>query len=414
MDVTLAALIGLIALALLFDFTNGFHDSANAIATVVATHVLRPRVAVAWAAFFNFAALLIVGTAVANTVGQTVKTEYFGLPVVFAALLGAVIWNYLSWWLALPTSSSHALVGALVGAGLARGGPDAIHGGSVQKTALFILISPVAGLLIGGAVMLVLRLLLRRADVVRTERRFRYAQLVSSAAVSLAHGGNNAQKTMGVVAALLVATGHLEASGDQLTIPLWVEVSAYTAIALGTVSGGWRIIRTMGTRITQLRPVSGFAAETGAAVALFGSTYLGAPVSSTHTVAGAIAGAGSQNRAATVNWSIFGRVALAWLVTMPVAAALAALVYWGATLPPEPYNVVLMGLVLLVLGTLLVVALRRAPSADEIEDEITGDHEAPLRAGTGSLTGTARVPLTSPEPDPDRARAVAKEIEQPL
>jgi inorganic phosphate transporter, PiT family len=414
MDVTTAALIGLIALALLFDFTNGFHDSANAIATVVATHVLRPRVAVAWAAFFNFAALLIVGTAVANTVGQTVKMQYFGLPVVFAALLGAVIWNYLSWWLALPTSSSHALVGALVGAGLARGGFDAIHGGSVQKTALFILISPVAGLLFGGTVMLVLRLLLRRADVVRTERRFRYAQLLSSAAVSLAHGGNNAQKTMGVVAGLLVATGHLHQAGKMLPIPLWVELAAYTAIALGTVSGGWRIIRTMGTRITQLRPVSGFAAETGAAVALFGSTYLGAPVSTTHTVAGAIAGAGSQNRASTVNWSIFGRVVLAWLVTMPVAGGLAALAYWGSALPPEPYNVILMAPVLLVLAGLLVVALRRTPSAEDIEQETGHDHEVPLRAGSGSLTGTARVPLTSPRPDPDRVRAVAKEVDQPL
>jgi PiT family inorganic phosphate transporter len=414
MDGTMAALIGLIALALLFDFTNGFHDSANAIATVVATHVLRPRVAVAWAAFFNFAALLIVGTAVANTVGQTVKTQYFGLPVVFAALLGAVVWNYISWWLALPTSSSHALVGALVGAGLARGGLHAIHGASVQKTALFIIISPVAGLLFGGAVMLVLRLLLRRAEVVRTERRFRYAQLFSSAAVSLAHGGNNAQKTMGVVAGLLVATGHLTQTGDKLPIPLWVELAAYAAIALGTVSGGWRIIRTMGTRITQLRPVSGFAAETGAAVALFGSTYLGAPVSTTHTVAGAIAGAGSQNRASTVNWSIFGRVAVAWLVTMPVAAALAALAYWGATLPPDPYNIILMALVLAVLGGLLVIALRRAPSAEDIEQETDRDHEVPLRAGSGSLTGTARVPLTSPQPDPDRVRAVAKEIDQPL
>jgi PiT family inorganic phosphate transporter len=414
MDVTMAALIGLIALALLFDFTNGFHDSANAIATVVATHVLRPRVAVAWAAFFNFAALLIVGTAVANTVGQTVKMQYFGLPVVFAALLGAVVWNYVSWWLALPTSSSHALVGALVGAGLARGGLDAIHGANVQKTALFIIISPIAGLLFGGAVMLVLRLLLRRADVVRTERRFRYAQLVSSAAVSLAHGGNNAQKTMGVVAGLLVATGHLTQTGDELPIPLWVELAAYAAIALGTVSGGWRIIRTMGTRITQLRPVSGFAAETGAAVALFSSTYFGAPVSTTHTVAGAIAGAGSQNRAAAVNWSIFGRVAVAWLVTMPVTAGLAALAYWGSTLFPEPYNIILMTLVLVVLAGLLVTALRRAPSAEDIEAETDRDHEVPLRAGSGSLTGTAHVPLTSPQPDPDRVRAVAKEVDQPL
>src|SRR3954470_19167695 len=308
MDVTTAALIGLIALALLFDFTNGFHDSANAIATVVATHVLRPRVAVAWAALFNFIAFLVVGTAVANTVGQTVKTQYFGLPVVFAALLGAICWNYLSWWRALPTSSSHALVGALVGAGLARGGTDAIHGASVEKTALFIVISPIAGLLLGGAVMAVLRLLLRHADVVRTERGFRFAQLASSAAVALAHGGNNAQKTMGVIAALLVATGHLDSTGPQLPIPLWVVLLAYAAIALGTMSGGWRIVRTMGTRITQLRPVSGFAAETATAIALFGSTAAGAPVSTTHTVAGAITGAGVTNRASTVHWSVFGRV----------------------------------------------------------------------------------------------------------
>jgi PiT family inorganic phosphate transporter len=414
MDVTMAALIGLIALALLFDFTNGFHDSANAIATVVATHVLRPRVAVAWAAVFNFAALLIVGTAVANTVGQTVKMEYFSLPVVFAALLGGICWNYLSWWKGLPTSSSHALVGALVGAGLAGGGPDAIHGASVQRTALFIVISPVAGLLLGGAVMLVLRILLRRADVVRTERRFRFAQLGSSAAVALAHGGNNAQKTMGVVAALLVATGHLHGSGGALPIPLWVELAAYSSIALGTVSGGWRIVRTMGTRITQLRPVSGFAAETATAVAMFGSTYLGAPVSTTHTVAGAITGAGIGNRASNVNWSIFRRVAVAWLVTMPVAAAIAALAYWGSTLPPEPYNIILMALVIAVLAALLVIALRRAPSAEDIEREAARDHEVPLRAGSGSLHGSARVPLTSPRPDPDRARAVAKEIDQPL
>jgi inorganic phosphate transporter, PiT family len=414
MDVTTAALIGLIALAVLFDFTNGFHDSANAIATVVATHVLRPRVAVAWAAFFNFVAFLVVGTAVANTVGQTVKPGYFSLPVVFAALLGAICWNYLSWWRALPTSSSHALVGALVGAGLARGGFAAIHAGSLEKTAVFIVISPIAGLVLGGAVMGVLRLLLRHADVVRTERRFRFAQLVSSAAVSVGHGGNNAQKTMGVVAGLLVATGHLHPSGDKLPIPLWVVLLAYAAIALGTVSGGWRIVRTMGTRITKLRPVSGFAAETATAVALFGSTALGAPVSTTHTVAGAITGAGFENRASNVNWSVFGRVAVAWLVTMPVAALIAALAYWGSTLPPEPYNIVLMALVLVVLGTLLTIAIRRAPSAEDVEHEVDDEHEVPLRAGSGSLSGTARVPLTSPRPDPDRAAAVAEEIDQPL
>jgi PiT family inorganic phosphate transporter len=414
MDVTTAALIGLIALALLFDFTNGFHDSANAIATVVATHVLRPRLAVAWAALFNFIAFLLVGTAVANTVGQTVKTQYFSLPVVFAALLGAICWNYLSWWLGLPTSSSHALVGALVGAGLAHGGSDAIRSSSVEKTAVFIVVSPVAGLLLGGAVMLILRWFLRNADVLTTERRFRFAQLASSAAVSLAHGGNDAQKTMGVIAALLVATGHAAASGDNLPIPLWVVLLAETAIALGTVSGGWRIVRTMGTRITQLRPVSGFAAETGAAIALFGSTAFGAPVSTTHTVAGAIAGVGSENRASSVNWSVFGRVAIAWLVTMPVAGIVAALAYWGATLPPEPYNIVLMTLILVTLAGLLIVAVRRAPSAAEIEEETDQEHEVPLRAGSGSLTGTARVPVTSKRPDPERAREVAQEIDQPL
>jgi PiT family inorganic phosphate transporter len=414
MDVTTAALIGLIALAVLFDFTNGFHDSANAIATVVATHVLRPRVAVAWAAAFNFAAFLVVGTAVANTVGQTVKAEYFDLPVVFAALLGAICWNYLSWWRALPTSSSHALVGALVGAGLARGGTEAIHGASVAKTALFIVISPIAGLLLGGAVMTVLRLLLRSADVIRTERRFRFAQLASSAAVALAHGGNNAQKTMGVIAALLVTTGHLDSPGPELPIPLWVVLLAYAAIGLGTMSGGWRIVRTMGTRITQLRPVSGFAAETATAVALFGSTALGAPVSTTHTVAGAITGAGVTNRASTVHWSIFGRVAVAWLLTMPVAVALAAMAYWGCTLPPEPYNIILMTMVMITLAVLLAVAVRRAPSAEDIEQETDQDHEVPMRAGSGTLAGTARTPLTSPRPDPDRALAVAKEIDQPL
>jgi PiT family inorganic phosphate transporter len=413
-DVTTAALIGLIALALLFDFTNGFHDSANAIATVVATHVLRPRVAVAWAALFNFIAFLVVGTAVANTVGQTVKTAFFTLPVVFAALLGGICWNYLSWWRALPTSSSHALVGALVGAGLARGGVHAIHGASVERTALFIVISPVAGLIFGGAVMLVLRILLHRSDPAVVERRFRVAQLASSAAVALAHGGNNAQKTMGVIAALLVATGHLTASGGTLPMPLWVVLAAEAAIALGTVSGGWRIVRTMGTRITQLRPVSGFAAETGAAAAMFGSTALGAPVSTTHTVAGAIAGAGTQNRGANVNWSIFGRVAVAWLVTMPATALIAAVAYWGCTLPPEPYNVVLMSIVLATLAGFLIVAVRRAPGAEDVEDEVEREHEVPFRAGSGTLTGTARVPLTSPEPDPERTRAVARDIHGPL
>lgn len=394
MDATTLSLVGLIAMALLFDYTNGFHDSANAIATVVATRVLRPRWAVAWAALFNFIAFAVVGTAVANTVGQTVKAQYFSLAVVFAALLGAICWNYLSWHLGLPTSSSHALVGGLVGAALAKGGFDAVNASSVQKTALFIVISPVAGLILGGTIMAGLRAVLARADVARTERRFRRAQLVSSAAVSLAHGGNDAQKTMGVIAALLVSTGHLSASGSKLPIPYWVVLIAETAIALGTLSGGWRIVRTMGTRITQLRPVSGFAAETGAAIALFGSTALGAPVSTTHTVAGSITGVGTTNRATTVNWSVFGRVALAWLVTLPFAGVVAAIAYALTTRPNHITAAAVMSAIMLALVILLGVALRQAPKAADVAPATAGEVEVPLRAGTGTLIEQGTVPAS--------------------
>jgi PiT family inorganic phosphate transporter len=395
MDMTTLGLVGLVAMALLFDYTNGFHDSANSIATVVATRVLRPRLAVAWAASFNFIAFLVVGTAVANTVGQTIKPGYLDMTVVFAALLGAITWNYTSWHLGLPTSSSHALVGGLVGAGLARGGFEAIKASSVEKTAVFIVISPIAGLVLGAVIMTALRLLLARADVARTERGFRWAQLASSAAVSLGHGGNDAQKTMGVIAALLVSTGHLQATGDELPIPLWVGLAASAAIALGTLSGGWRIVRTMGTRITRLRPVSGFAAETGAAVALFGSTAIGAPVSTTHTVAGAITGVGVANRGTEVDWRVFGRVALAWLVTIPVAALVAAAAYLLSTLPARTASIVIMSLVVIGLLALLVVAVRHAPGAVDVESELVGDGdvEVPLRPGTGSLIENRR-----PEP----------------
>jgi PiT family inorganic phosphate transporter len=395
MSVTNLSLVGLIAMALLFDFTNGFHDSANSIATVVATRVLRPRWAVAWAALFNFVAFVFVGTAVANTVGQTVKSSFFGMAVVFAALLGAITWNYTSWHLGLPTSSSHALVGGLVGAGLARGGLDAIKESSVRKTAAFILISPVAGLVLGAVIMALLRLALARADVERTERGFRVAQLASSAAVSVGHGGNDAQKTMGVVAALLVSTGHLHSHGDKLPIPWWVILAAEAAIAVGTLSGGWRIVRTMGVRITQLRPVSGFSAETGAAIALFSSTAMGAPVSTTHTVAGAITGVGTTNRGTTVNWSVFGRVALAWLVTMPFAGVVGALVYWLTTAPSPAVSIVLMAVVLAVLISLLGLALLRAPKAAQLEADVAaagGEIEIPLRAGTGTLVDSGVVP----------------------
>lgn len=385
MDWHLAAVIGLIALALLFDYTNGFHDSANSIATVVATRVLKPRWAVLWAAGWNFVAFFFVGTAVANTVGSTVHSSFFSLSVVFAALLGAVTWNFTSWHLGLPTSSSHALVGGLVGAGLTAGGLAAIKGESVEKTAVFIVISPIAGLVLGGLVMGLLGLLLRRTDRAKTERRFRFLQLVSSAAVSLAHGGNDAQKTMGVIAALLVASGYMAGnpSGD-LTIPTWVAIAAYLAIAAGTISGGWRIVRTMGQGITQLRPVSGFAAETAAAVAIFGSTALGAPVSTTHTVAGAVTGAGTVNRGATVNWKVFGKLAVAWLVTLPAAAAVAALAYLLTTKPPVAVAAVIMTVLLAGLAVALVRALRNAPKAADVEPG-NEEQEVGLRAGAGSI-----------------------------
>jgi PiT family inorganic phosphate transporter len=394
-DLALWTLVGLIALALLFDYTNGFHDAANSIATVVATRVLKPRWAVAWAAGWNCVAFFFVGTAVANTVGSTVESQFFGPAVVFAALLGAVVWNFTSWHLGLPTSSSHALVGGLVGAGLAAGGLAAIKGESVEKTALFIVISPVAGLLLGGLAMTLLRLALRRADVQATEKRFRVLQLASSAAVSLAHGGNDAQKTMGVIAALLVSTGHLQAGADgKLPIPLWVVLIAYAAIAAGTMSGGWRIVRTMGSNITQLRPVSGFAAETAAAVAIFGSTALGAPVSTTHTVAGAITGVGATNRGATVHWSVFGRLTIAWLITMPAAGIVAALAYWMTTGLPHPVSAVLVTLVLVVLVGALVLALRSAPKAGDVAPGDDEEMALPLRTGAGSVIDVRGVPAS--------------------
>jgi len=396
-DLALWTLVGLIALALLFDYTNGFHDAANSIATVVATRVLRPRWAVLWAAGWNLVAFFFVGTAVANTVGSTVQAEFFGPAVVFSALLGAIVWNFTSWHLGLPTSSSHALVGGLVGAGLAAGGLAAIKGESVEKTALFIVVSPVAGLLLGGLAMTLLRLALRRADVPATEKRFRVLQLASSAAVSLAHGGNDAQKTMGVIAALLVSTGHLTAGEDgELPIPLWVVLVAYAAIAAGTLSGGWRIVRTMGSSITHLRPVSGFAAETAAAVAIFGSTALGAPVSTTHTVAGAITGVGATNRGATVHWRVFGRLTIAWVVTLPAAALVAAASFLLTTALPHPLSAVVMTLVLLVLTAGLVVALRSAPRAADVQPDEGEEMPVPLRTGAGSVIDGRRVPA-SPE-----------------
>jgi PiT family inorganic phosphate transporter len=363
---TQLAVVGVIALCAAFDYTNGFHDSANSVATIVATGVLKPRVAVAWAAAWNFIAFLVFGTAVANTVAKTVDESDIGLALIFAAVVGATLWNLTSWHLGLPTSSSHALVGGLVGAGVMAGGWDAINPSSIEKVAIFMVVSPLVGLTLAAALMGTLRVALRNRDEERAQARFGKAQLVSSALVSLGHGGNDAQKTMGVIAAVLIATDHLDGTGD-IVVPLWVVLLAHSAIAAGTYAGGWRIVRTMGTRITELRPVSGFAAETSAAVALFVSTHAGAPVSTTQTVAGAIGGAGLANRGTHVDWRVFGRVVAAWVVTVPAAAVIGAVTYLiTAELPPIVAGIcIVIGFVLT--AWLTIQSMRAGPGADDFE-----------------------------------------------
>jgi inorganic phosphate transporter, PiT family len=365
-DTTLAAVIGVIALTTFFDYTNGFHDSANSVATVVATGVLKPRTSVAWAAGWNFIAFLVFGTAVANTVAKTVDESAISLALIFAAVIGATVWNLLSWHLGLPTSSSHALVGGLVGAGVVAAGWDAISAASVQKVAIFLVVSPLVGMALASTLMWSLRGALRNRDQEVAQRRFGRAQLVSSALVSLGHGGNDAQKTMGVVAAALIASGHLDGSGD-IDVPLWVVLLAHTAIAAGTYAGGWRIVRTMGTRITELRPISGFAAETSAAAALFFSTFVGAPVSTTQTVAGSIAGAGIANPGTHVDWRIFRRVVVAWIVTVPSAALIAGIAYVVTTGPPPFAAAACLVAGFLVATWLTLRSMRDAPTADDFE-----------------------------------------------
>jgi inorganic phosphate transporter, PiT family len=323
----LAAVIFIIAVALFFDYTNGFHDAANSIATVVSTRVLSPRIAVIWAAVFNFVAFLIFGTHVANTVGKTVNPMVVSDAVVFAGLLGAIAWNLITWWLGLPTSSSHSLIGGFAGAGIAKAGFHVLNADSIKKTTLFIVISPGVGLILGFIVMLAMLWIFRRARPSRVDGGFRKAQLLSAAAYSLGHGGNDAQKTMGVIAALLVGAHYLQLkpNGD-LPIELWIVLAAHSAIALGTLSGGWRIVKTLGTKITKLKPVGGFSAETAAATSLFLATHLGIPVSTTHTITGAIIGVGSTQRLTAVRWGVARRIVWAWIVTIPAAALMA----WAA------------------------------------------------------------------------------------
>jgi PiT family inorganic phosphate transporter len=317
-----------IAVALVFDFVNGFHDAANSIATVVATRVLPPFIAVCWAAAFNFVAFLVFGTEVATTIAKdVVDQDVLSIGMIFAGLMGAIAWNVLTAYLGLPSSSSHALVGGMIGAGVAKAGWDVIVVEGLQKIGVFIVYSPLIGLVLGlTLIILVMWIVYRIRHPRPVHRTFRVLQLFSAAAFSLGHGANDAQKTMGIILALLIAQGRV--SGDVTEVPLWVVLSAHTAIGLGTLFGGWRIVRTMGTRLTRLQPMSGVCAESSAALVLFFTSAKGIPVSTTHTITGSVVGVGSANRLSAVRWNVARRVVWAWVLTIPGSALVAALVYW--------------------------------------------------------------------------------------
>ncbi|MXN43574.1 inorganic phosphate transporter [Shinella kummerowiae] len=327
MDATLAfpLLIGLVGIALLFDFLNGLHDAANSIATIVSTRVLRPQYAVMWAAFFNFIAFLFFGLHVAETLGKGIIDPGIVSPlVIFAALMGAIIWNVVTWIFGIPSSSSHALIGGLVGAGLAKTGFDAVVWSGLIKTASAIFLSPAIGFLLALVLVLIVSWLFVRQTPFAVDRTFRVMQFISASLYSLGHGGNDAQKTMGIIAVLLYSQGYL---GGEFYVPFWVVITCQAAMALGTLMGGWRIVHTMGSKITRLNPMQGFCAETGGAITLFAATWLGIPVSTTHTITGAIIGVGAARRVTAVRWGIAGNIVWAWIITLPSAAAISALFF---------------------------------------------------------------------------------------
>ncbi|MCS0633976.1 inorganic phosphate transporter [Telluria mixta] len=320
----------LVFLALVFDFMNGFHDAANAIATVVSTGVLRPQTAVAMSALFNFVAIFTVGLHVAATVGKgTVDPHVVDHYVVFGALVGAIVWNVITWYYGIPSSSSHALIGGLVGAAVAKSGTGALVGGGLLKTVQWILLSPLLGFILGSLVMLAVSWIFVRTPPRKVDTWFRRLQLVSAAAYSLGHGGNDAQKTIGIIWMLLIVAG-VSKAGDAAP-PLWVIIACYTAISMGTLFGGWRIVRTMGQKITKLKPVGGFCAESGGAITLFLASAIGVPVSTTHTITGAIVGVGSAQKASAVRWGVAGNIVWAWVFTIPASAFMAAIAWWVGT-----------------------------------------------------------------------------------
>ena len=326
---TLGIVVFLVLLAVTFDFMNGLHDAANSIATVVSTGVLKPHQAVAWASLFNFVAVFVFQLKVASTVGKgIVDASVIDHYVVFGALVGAIAWNGITWWAGLPSSSSHALIGGLIGAAVAKVGFGSLVSEGIVKTVVFIFLSPILGFIFGGLLMVVVAWLFRRTSPSRLDRWFRRLQLLSASMYSLGHGGNDAQKTIGIIWALLISGHMIDAKGS---VPAWVIIVCYVAMAMGTFFGGWRIVKTMGQRITKLKPVGGFCAETGGAVTLFIATAMGIPVSTTHTITGAIVGVGSTRKVSAVRWGVAGNIVWAWIFTIPASAFVAAISWWVGT-----------------------------------------------------------------------------------
>jgi len=329
-ELSLPLLIGLILIALAFDFLNGLHDTANSIATLVSTRMLRPRYAVIWAAFFNFIAFLIFGVHVARTIGiGIVSPDVIDAHVIFGALMGAIFWNLITWWAGIPSSSSHALIGGLVGAGVVKAGVSSIVWPGLLTTGAFIVLSPLLGFLLALMLVLAVSWAFVRANPRTVEPAFHWLQFGAASLISLGHGGNDAQKTMGIIAVLLFSQGHL---GSNFYVPFWVVITCQAAIALGTLVGGWRIVRTVGSKITRMTPVQGCCASAAGAIMLFAATYLGIPVSTTHTVTGAVVGVGAARRVSAVRWNIASNIVIAWIITLPAAAFMAALCYWLSVL----------------------------------------------------------------------------------
>lgn len=321
--------IFLVVVALGFDFLNGFHDSSNSISTIVSTRVLAPKYAVLWAAFFNFVAAFFIGTAVAHTVGKgIIHIDIVDNMVILAALTGAIVWNITTWYYGLPSSSSHALIGGLIGAGLAKGGVGTLVWSGIIKTTAFIVLSPMIGLVLGYVFMTLSLYLNRHSNVARTDKIYRKLQFISSAVYSLGHGMNDAQKTMGIIAIVLYSKGRITANFE---IPYWIIIMCYTTIALGTMFGGWRIVKTMGTKITKLQPIGGFSAETAAACSIIGASIAGIPVSTTHTITGAIVGVGASKRLSAVRWGVAGNIIWAWILTIPISTVISAATYFAVS-----------------------------------------------------------------------------------